>query len=555
MTGRLSFRWRFPLAIVAALVFFAGSSGAQTPQKIIDEYIHAEGGARALARIQSLSIAGSLHVESADDSSPQSGSYSLITKAPNKLYSEIIIEPQRVVASYNGKSAWGEDSSSGHDPGPHTFTGREAAGWESTARYLNDRLVNAKKDKIAARLVGLDSVSGHPAYHLELTFGPGITRDVFFDVQTHLIVRETVNSPGQSAAPATGSSAPALTTAAAPIEQFDYDDYQAVSGIQEPRKIELRRGGHVYQIAVTRVEINSLVKDAIFDFPHVDSRPLPDIGQLLRDIQKNQKTTEEIVKQYTCHLSEEEEKIGSNGEITSHDLKEYDIFYVGDDEIRRLLVKDGKPLEGDEKKKEEQRFSKEFDEAKKKQAELANDPKKQQKQEEREQAQISDFLRAENFTNPRRETFRGQEVIVFDFGPNPDYKPKSTIENLVQKLVGVIWVDEQARDVVRLEARFSDNFKIAGGLLASLSKGSNFVFEQTMVNNEVWLPSYDEVHAAARLVFVKVKANQIDRYSNYKKFSSEIRLGASAPMPDDGAPAAPPPPVPASSPSEPKTPH
>jgi hypothetical protein len=554
MTGRLSFGWRFPLAIVAAaLIFFAGSSGAQTPQKIIDEYIHAEGGARALARIQSLSLAGSLHVQSADDSSQQSGSYSLITKAPNKLYSEIIIEPQRVVASYNGKSAWGEDFSSGHDPGPHTFTGREAAGWESTARYLNDRLLNAKKDKIAARFVGSDSVNGRRAYHLELAFGPGITRDVFFDAQTHLIVRETVNSSGPSAARATGSSAPAATTAAAPIEQFDYSDYQAVNGIQEPRKIELRRGGRVYQIAVTRVEINSPVKDAIFDFPHVDSRPLPDIGQLLRDIQKNQKATEEIVKQYTCHLSEEEEKIGSNGEITSHDVKEYDIFYVGDDEIRRLLVKDGKPLEGDEKKKEEQRFSKEFDEAKKKQAELANDPKKQQKQEEREQAQISDFLRAENFSNPRRETFRGQEVIVFDFGPNPDYKPKSTIENLVQKLVGVIWVDEQARDVVRLEARFSDNFKIAGGLLASLSKGSNFVFEQTMVNNEVWLPSYDEVHAAARLVFVKVKANQIDRYSNYKKFSSEIRLGASAPMPDAGAPAAPSPP--ATSPSEPKTPH
>ena len=51
MTGRLSFRWRFALAIVvAALVFFAGSSGAQTPQKIIDEYIHAEGGAGARAR-------------------------------------------------------------------------------------------------------------------------------------------------------------------------------------------------------------------------------------------------------------------------------------------------------------------------------------------------------------------------------------------------------------------------------------------------------------------------------------------------------------------------
>jgi hypothetical protein len=528
MSSRLSVRWQFLFALAATLGLFVGASpaAAQTPQKVIDQYIHAEGGARALAKIQSLSIAGSLQVAaSPDDSSPQSGSYSLITKAPTKLYSEIIIEPQHIVEAYNGKSAWGQDSSSS----PHTFTGREAMEWESTARYLNDRLLNAKKDKIAARLTGLDSVNGHRAYHLELTFAPGVTRDVFFDAQTHLILREIVNGPEQSAAPSARSPAPGAVPVE-PIEQYDYDDYQPVNGIPEPRKIELRRGGRDYQILVTRVEINSQVNDSIFDFPRANTRPLPDIAQLLRDMQKNQKATDEIVKQYTCHLSEEEEKIGSNGEATSHSVKEYDIFYAGDDEIRHLLAKDGKPLEGDEKKREDQRFSKEFDAAKKKQAELANDPRKQQKEEEREEAQISDFLRAEKFTNPRREIFRGQEVIVFDFGPNPDYKPKSMIETIVQKLVGVIWVDEQARDVARLEARFSDNFKIAGGLVASLSKGSNFVFEQTMVNNEVWLPSYDEVHAAARLAFVKFKANQIDRYSDYKKFSSEVKLGSSAPV-------------------------
>ncbi|MGB8836223.1 MAG: hypothetical protein WCC67_05740 [Candidatus Acidiferrales bacterium] len=559
MSSRLSVRW-LVLAALAALAggfLYVGPCAAQTPQKIIADYIHAEGGARALGKIQSLSIEGSVHLAASDDSSQRpdspanspadssadssagssSGSYSLITKAPNKLYSEIIIEPQHFIAAYNGKSAWGQASSAS----PHTFTGREAAAWEATARYLNDRLLNAKKDRIAARLIGLDSVNGHRAYHLEFTFAPGVTRDVFFDAQTHLIVREIVNGPQQAGGQASGgsptagaqASSPDSGSAAAPAdpaEQYDYDDYQPVDGIPEPRKIELRRAGRVYQIAVTRVEINGPVKDSIFDFPRAHSRPLPDIAQLLRDIQKNQKATDEIVKQYTCHLSEEEEKTGSNGEVTSHSVKEYDIFYVGDDEIRHLLAKDGQPLEGDEKKKEDQRFSKEFDEAKKKQAELASDPKKQQKEEEREEAQISDFLRAENFTNPRREIFRGQEVIVFDFGPNPEYKPKNLAETLVQKLVGVIWVDEQARDVVRLEARFSDNFKIAGGLLASLSKGSNFVFEQTMVNNEVWLPSYDEVHAAARLVFVKVRANQIDRYSNYKKFSSEIKLGTSAPV-------------------------
>jgi hypothetical protein len=51
-----------------------------------------------------------------------------------------------------------------------------------------------------------------------------------------------------------------------------------------------------------------------------------------------------------------------------------------------------------------------------------------------------------------------------------------------------------------------------------------------MVNNEVWLPSYSEVHAAARVVFFKVKQNEIDRYSDYKKFSSEVKLGSSTPV-------------------------
>jgi len=32
------------------------------------------------------------------------------------------------------------------------------------------------------------------------------------------------------------------------------------------------------------------------------------------------------------------------------------------------------------------------------------------------------------------------------------------------------------------------------------------------------------------VVFFKVKQNEIDRYSDYKKFSSEVRLGASTPV-------------------------
>jgi hypothetical protein len=260
--------------------------------------------------------------------------------------------------------------------------------------------------------------------------------------------------------------------------------------------------------------------------PRAGTRPLPDIPTLLRDIVKNQQALEDLRRQYTCHLSEEQDKVDSDGRVKSRETKDYDVFYIGDEQALHLLAKDGKPLAGSEKQNEDDKFNKQYDKLKKQQAELAADPKKQAKQQEEDEADLSDFLRAELFTNPRRETFRGHEVIAFDVNGNPDYKPRKRIDSIIQKLSGTMWVDEDAREIVRLEARFTDTVKIGGGLVASLAKGSNFVFEQDKINEEVWLPSYAEVHASGRIVFVRLKQNFIDRFSDYQKFRSGVSLGA-----------------------------
>ncbi|HTA51584.1 MAG TPA: hypothetical protein VK757_02295 [Candidatus Acidoferrum sp.] len=260
--------------------------------------------------------------------------------------------------------------------------------------------------------------------------------------------------------------------------------------------------------------------------PRADTRPLPDIPTLLRDIVKNQQALEDLRRQYTSHLSEEQDKVDSDGNVKSRETKDYDVFYIGDEQALHLLAKDSKPLTGSEKQNEDDKFNKQYDKLKKQQAELAADPKKQAKKQEEDEADLSDFLRAELFTNPRRETFRRHDVIAFDVNGNPDYKPKKRIDSIIQKLSGTMWVDEDAREIVRLEARFTDTVKIGGGLVASLAKGSNFVFEQDKINDEVWLPSYAEVHANGRIVFVQLKQNFIDRFSDYKKFRSGVTLGA-----------------------------
>ena len=175
-------------------------------------------------------------------------------------------------------------------------------------------------------------------------------------------------------------------------------------------------------------------------------------------------------------------------------------------------------------KKENEKTEKRIAEAQKKQAkkEAKEEKAREEGKEEKDDPGIDDFLRACQFVNPRRERFRGQDVLVFDFEPNPEFKARKLAEKVAQKLAGVVWVDEKAHDVARLEAYFLSDFKIAGGLLANLQKGTSFVFEQAFVNNEVWLPTYEEAHVGVRVLLVKgFKVNAVTRYSDYKRFNVE----------------------------------
>jgi len=99
-------------------------------------------------------------------------------------------------------------------------------------------------------------------------------------------------------------------------------------------------------------------------------------------------------------------------------------------------------------------------------------------------------------------------------------------------------VDDQARQVVRLEAHLSDAYKLAGGLLASIRKGPSRVMEQAKTNEEVWLPSSIEAHFSARLLLVSsALGDYTSKFSDYKKFrvvtvtGTEVSVAGVSPPP------------------------
>ena len=493
------FRCIVCLAVIA--LGCASPAPAQEASKIIDQYLKAAGGRKVLAKMQTFALDGTIQEANRD----HPGAYTVRVKLPNRYYTELQTDGKTLIEAYNGKSAWHQNEAGELS----TFLGPEAHEVEAAAQYYNSRFLALSKKKIAAALKGVVSLNGHSTSQVELTFPNGIQWVVFFDQQTHLIVAEKA------------------TIAGIPRE-IDYDDYRIVDGVMVPYRLEVHRGPETYAVTVTRAAINEPVGERVFDFPIKSQVKLPDLKQLFEEIDANQKQIDKLKEKYAGTEVEEETEYDKNEKVSKKEVNEYTFFYLNGDEITTLVKKNGKPLTAEEEKKENEKTRKRIEEAQK------NEKKKEEKEAKKEKAReegkeskdddpgIEVFLRVSQFVNPRRERFRGQDVLVFDFEPNPEYKPKNLMEHVVRELAGVVWIDEKAKDVVRLEAYFVGDVHIAGGLLANLQKGTSFTFEQAFINNEVWLPTYMEAHIGVRILLVKgLRMNFATRYSDYKRFNVE----------------------------------
>ena len=507
---------RVPFSIALHTIFlllvFVAYARAQDAQKVVDQYIKAAGGSKTLSKAQTISLEGTFNTAEG-----KSGTYTLNTKLPNRYYSELVAGDTTWIEAYNGKSAWHRTANGEIS----TLVGVAGNELEAAGLYYNSHLVDAKKRKLGVGFAGSFKVRGRDTLEIEVTTPSGVKRRVYFDAQTHLIAKEEATVDGIE-------------------EQILYDDYRTENGVKLPHKIELHRGKDIYEITITRSVVNAVVGERVFDFPKKSQVQLPDLKALFDEIDQNQKAIDKLKENYAGSRSEEETQYDKTGKITKRELRESTFFYLNGEEVSTLVKKDGKPLSEEEQRKENERVRKTIEDLQKKEAkkeakeEKAKEEGKQKKDDD--DVGIETFLRACQFVNPRRERFRGQDVLVFDFEPNPEFKPHKLVEKVVHQLAGVIWIDEKARDVARLEAYFVGDFRFGGGVIANLQKGTSFVFEQAYVNNEVWLPTYEEAHVGVRVLLVKsFQVNEVTRYTDYKRFNVDSIATIGKPKNANGA--------------------
>jgi len=253
-----------------------------------------------------------------------------------------------------------------------------------------------------------------------------------------------------------------------------------------------------------------------------DAAPIPDVRTLMTEVMAHQRQVDKVRENYTYSSVTKTEDIDSKGQVTKTETEDSEVFFVNSHHIERTVKKDGKPLNDHDQKKEQERVNKLVEKAQKV-------PPGEPLEGPNTTVSVTHLLEIMEASNPRRETYRGRPTIIFDFAGRHDAKTHGLAEDASKKLAGTLWVDERDRVVARMEAHFTDNFHVGGGLLANIAKGSSFYFDQAQVNGEIWLLTAAEGRVDARVLLVKgMRQHFTERNFDYKRFSVDSETSKTA---------------------------
>lgn len=240
--------------------------------------------------------------------------------------------------------------------------------------------------------------------------------------------------------------------------------------------------------------------------------PLPDAATLLRDVEAHQKHLDEIRENYTFRAVQTIRHLDANGKLKSTETEEHEVFFIKGHQVQKLVRKNGKELTPQEAKKEQDKVNKEVQKYEQPGQEDAH----------KDDITVARLLEIVSFSHPRRVIVNGRKTIAFDFVGNPHAKTHGRNEEALKKVSGTVWIDEADREVSRMSATLNENYHVGFGLLASVAKGSNLVFDQALIRNEVWLPTAIVLHVQAKAFLVVGMRADVDvRFDQYLKFEAD----------------------------------
>jgi hypothetical protein len=512
-------------AIVCAVLLIAFASSAQlnaqkkstaarsqklpSPEKIVGDYLKAVGGKKRLAAITDATYEWKIQLKD-----QLMGSAETQEKAPAATRTKMTFGNGEINSAVSSRSAW----TRGLDGNLRTLTDAEAGSAKLQAALDASRFIDYKKLNVLARTVAFDETSTEPAYVVEFSTRAGARLRYWFSAASKLLLKTVDEARGTA---------------------VSFTDYRAENGVLEPHRVEIATNSkNALTFLLQSARYNTGLSDALFDPPSSEALDIP---KLLKEVEANQKELDERVSNYAFTEKRTERKIDDKGQVKEEKTTVYEIYPMpGGGAILKIISENGVPISAERAAKQDKKIAEDVAkyeaERQKREQKKKEEAEKNKGQEKKKEADddvsVAVFLRACEFVSPRRERLHDREAVVFDFRPRAGFQPKTTAESIVTKLTGVVWIDPVDKEVIRLEAKLAQGYKVGGGLVASIRPGSAFAFEQTRMADGVWLPRYAQINFAAKILLFKgIEANETHEFSDYRRFNAEAsdyKLGAPA---------------------------
>jgi hypothetical protein len=232
---------------------------------------------------------------------------------------------------------------------------------------------------------------------------------------------------------------------------------------------------------------------------------------------------DKLLRNYTYRTLSEIHDLDSDGNIKATHKTLEEILYIGGNEHKHVLEKDGKPLPPEDAAKAQATLDRAVAEASHlSEAERARREAERDRRHEKRRAEREHLPEAFDFRIVAEPKIEDRDVWQINATPRGDYRGPGA--SVLRNMRGTLWIDKQDDQWVRVEAEALDTISI-GWFLARVAKGTRLSFESARVNDELWAPKRVSLKASARLMLLRsLRTEQEVTYSGYRKFQSDSRL-------------------------------
>ena len=251
-----------------------------------------------------------------------------------------------------------------------------------------------------------------------------------------------------------------------------------------------------------------------------------DAAEIVRKSLDRDHTNFERLKNYTYQQRSEAREYDSNRKLKKTEVETFEILVLARRPYARLISRDDKPLSAKEERKAQEELEKE---SAKRMRESASDKAKIEKERELERKYFREIPNAFVLRILGVEQVSGKPAWVIEAEPRKGYKPPSLPSaNLLTKVRGKFWIDQAEHQWVKADLEAVDVLSFGLGLFR-IAPGGAIHFEQTRVNDEVWLPRTVLMSASARVGLVKkLNIQQEMTFKNFRKFQADAQVVSTA---------------------------